>query len=70
MLRILGIALLCLAALAPTRVQAEARTVVVKHGDALSTIAARHGVTVAQIKEWNGLRGDMIRIGQKLVVST
>jgi len=70
MLRILGIALLCFAALAPTRVQAEARTVVVKHGDALSTIAARHGVTVAQIKEWNGLRGDMIRIGQKLVVST
>lgn len=68
MLRILGIALLCLAALTPTRVQADARTVVVRQGDALTTIAVRHGVTVAQIKEWNGLRGDMIRIGQKLVV--
>lgn len=68
MLRILGIALLCLAALAPTRGQAQARTVVVQRGDALITIAARHGVTVAQIRKWNGLRGDMIRIGQKLVV--
>lgn len=68
MLRILGIALLCLAALAPNRVKADAPTVVVKPGDALITIAQRHGVTVAQIRKWNGMRGDMIRIGQKLVV--
>ncbi len=68
MLRILGIALLCLAALAPTRVEADAQTVVVKQGDALITIAQRHGVTVAQIRKWNGLQSDMIRIGQKLVV--
>jgi len=70
MLRLLGIALLCIAALTPTRVQADARTVVVKQGDALITIAERHGVTVAQIKRWNDLRGDMIRIGQKLVVAS
>jgi LysM repeat protein len=43
---------------------------VVKQGDALITIAGRHGVTVAQIKRWNGLRNDMIRIGQKLVVAS
>jgi LysM repeat protein len=68
MLRLLGIALLCLAALAPTRVEADAPTVVVKQGDALITIAQRQGVSVAQIKRWNGLRGDMIRVGQKLIV--
>jgi len=68
MLRIVGIALLCLAALAPTRVDANAPTVVVKRGDALSTIARRHGITVSQLKEWNGIRGDTIQIGQKLVV--
>ena len=68
MLRILGIALLCVAALAPTRVEADAPTVVVKPGDALITIAQRHGVAVAEIQAWNGMRGDMIRIGQKLVV--
>ena len=68
MLRLLGIALLCLAALAPTRVEADAPTVVVKQGDALITIAKRHQVSVAQIKRWNGLRGDMIRAGQTLVV--
>ena len=69
MLRILGIALLCLAALTPTRVQADARSVVVKQGDALITIARRHGITVEQIKRWNSLRSDMIRIGDKLVVA-
>lgn len=68
MLRTLGIALLCFAALAPTRVDADAPTVVVQPGDVLGTIAKREGVLVAQLKEWNGLRGDMIRIGQKLVV--
>ena len=68
MLRIVGIALLCLAALTPTRAGADAPTVVVKQGDALITIARRHGVSVAQIKAWNGIHGEMIRIGQKLVV--
>ncbi|MDH3817648.1 MAG: LysM peptidoglycan-binding domain-containing protein, partial [Myxococcales bacterium] len=64
----LGIALLCLAASAPSRVEAEAPTVVVKQGDALSLIAARAGTSVDQIKKWNHLEGDLIRIGQKLVV--
>jgi LysM repeat protein len=68
MLRILGIALLCLAALAPIRVSADAPTIIVQPGDVLGTIAAREGVTVAELKRWNDLRSDMIRAGQKLVV--
>ena len=68
MLRFLGIALLCLAALAPIRVEAEAPTVVVKRGDVLVTIARREGVSVAQLKRWNGLDSDFIRIGQELKV--
>jgi LysM repeat protein len=68
MLRTLGIALLCLAALAPSRVEAEAPIVIVQQGDALSLIAKRAGVSVEQIQEWNHLNGDLIRIGQKLVV--
>ncbi len=61
-------ALLCLAALAPTRVAAEAPTVVVRRGDSLIAIAKRANVSVAELKRWNGLREDMIRIGQELVI--
>jgi LysM repeat protein len=68
MLRTLGIALLCLAALAPSRVEADAPIVFVKQGDALSAIAKRAGVSVEQIKDWNQLNSDLIRIGQKLVI--
>jgi LysM repeat protein len=41
---------------------------VVKSGDTLHKIAASHGMTVAKLKEVNGLKGDMLRIGQKLTV--
>lgn len=40
----------------------------VKSGDVLGKIAIRHGCTVAQIKRWNGLKNNNIRIGQKLVI--
>lgn len=40
----------------------------VKSGDVLGTIARRYGVTVSQLKEWNDLRGTMIRAGQKLYI--
>lgn len=69
MLRRLGIALFCLGALPATLGQAEAPTITVEQGDALSSIAQRAGVSVAQLKEWNGLDGDFIRVGQKLVVT-
>ncbi len=40
----------------------------VKSGDTLGAIAIRYHVTVKQIKKWNNLRSDMIRIGQKLQI--
>jgi len=42
----------------------------VKRGDALILIGKRFGVTVAQIKEFNGLKDDKIRIGQVLKIPT
>ncbi len=38
----------------------------VKNGDNLSLIAARNQVTVAELKQWNSLRTDKLKIGQVL----
>ena len=43
-------------------------TYVVKKGDYLGKIAARNGVSVSQIKQWNNLRSNNLRIGQRLVI--
>ncbi len=40
----------------------------VKSGDILGRIAARYGVTVAQIKKWNNLKSTNLRIGQRLLL--
>jgi membrane-bound lytic murein transglycosylase D len=40
----------------------------VKSGDVLGSIANRYGVTVNQLREWNDIRGTMIRAGQKLYI--
>lgn len=40
----------------------------VKRGDNLSSIASRNGVTVNQIKSWNGLRSTKISVGKQLIV--
>ncbi len=40
----------------------------VKSGDVLGKIALRNHCTVAQIKRWNGLRNNNIRVGQKLII--
>jgi len=43
---------------------------VVRRGETLSAIARRYGVTVAQIKKLNGIKnGNLIRVGQKLLIS-
>mgnify|MGYP005748647035 FL=1 len=38
----------------------------VKSGDVLGKIADRHGVSVSQIKEWNNLNSNLIKVGQTL----
>ncbi|MGH7164596.1 MAG: LysM peptidoglycan-binding domain-containing protein [Nitrospiraceae bacterium] len=43
-------------------------SVQVHAGDSLWTIARRHGLTVEQLKNANGLQGDLILIGQQLVI--
>lgn len=40
----------------------------VKSGDTLGKIAGRYRCTVAQIKRWNNLKSNNIRIGQRLVI--
>ena len=40
----------------------------VRKGDTLSSIARKHGVSVAALKKRNGLKGDNIRVGQKLKI--
>jgi membrane-bound lytic murein transglycosylase D len=40
----------------------------VQKGDALIRIAKQFGVTVSQIREWNNLSGNKIKIGQKLKI--
>ncbi len=38
----------------------------VRSGDSLSTIAAQHKVSVAQIKQWNKLSSNALKVGQNL----
>ena len=40
----------------------------VRSGDVLGTIARRHHVRISDIKKWNNLRSNMIRIGQRLSI--
>lgn len=38
----------------------------VKSGDVLGSIAIRHGVSVNDLKKWNNLHSNMIRVGQRI----
>src|SRR5699024_10486163 len=40
----------------------------VRAGDTLWTIANQYGTTISNIKKWNGLVGDLITVGQSLIV--
>jgi predicted type IV restriction endonuclease len=42
----------------------------VRSGDSLYSIARKHRVTVAAIKDWNKLRSNQIRAGQRLTIYT
>lgn len=48
--------------------QVDGSIYVVKSGDSLSKIAANQGVTLNALRAANGLGGDLIRVGQKLVI--
>ena len=37
-------------------------------GDSLSEIAEMYKTSIKNIKRWNGLRNDVIRIGQKIEI--
>src|SRR5690606_20337893 len=40
----------------------------VRRGEVLGTIAEKYGVSVSSIRQWNGLRGNTIRLGQYLTI--
>ncbi len=40
----------------------------IRNGETLSTIARKYGVTVNQIKSWNGLRSTKINAGKRLKI--
>jgi len=42
----------------------------VKAKETLYRISRNYGVTIDQLKEWNGLTSDLISIGQRLIVSS
>lgn len=52
----------------PVRMPSGSFAYEVRNGDALSHIAKRYGVTVGQIKSWNGMSTDRLSIGQKLML--
>ena len=43
-------------------------TYTIRSGDTLGGIAARYRVKISDLKRWNGLSGDFIREGRKLVI--
>ena len=42
----------------------------VKYGDSLSKISYKYGVRVTDIRKWNGLKDDLIKVGQDLIIKT
>ena len=40
----------------------------VRKGETLSSVASRYHTTVSNIKRWNGLRGNTIKVGQRLKI--
>lgn len=49
-----------------TSADGETSIYTVKSGDTLSAIANAHNVTVTQLRQWNGISGSRIRVGQRL----
>ncbi|HZU52315.1 MAG TPA: LysM peptidoglycan-binding domain-containing protein, partial [Holophagaceae bacterium] len=51
---------------AATQVPVRPRFHAVARGETLSAIASRYGLSVQELKRWNGLRSDRLRAGQRL----
>ena len=45
-----------------------ARQHVVSRGETLSLIAQRHGVTLASLRSVNTIKGDVVRVGERLTI--
>jgi len=54
----------------PVNAEARPQAWVVRTGDTLTKIAGRFRVSAGDLRRWNGLRGDLIRPGQRLIVGT
>jgi len=67
-LLLVGLAVLAAAAFLVLRPRPALYTVVA--GDTLFEIAREHGVTVAQLRGWNDIEGDLIEVDQVLVIWT
>jgi len=52
--------------LAQTRAQIRFDEITVRRGYTLSRLARRHNTSIAALRESNGLRGDFLRVGQRL----
>ena len=63
-----AIVLLSVAGMQPSLARAERQMWTVQEGDMLGVLAARFDCTVDQLRAWNSLGDDTIRIGQELVV--
>jgi membrane-bound lytic murein transglycosylase D len=44
------------------------KTHTVRKGETLSSIAKKYGCTVSDLKKWNGLKGNTVKVGQKLKI--
>ncbi len=53
----------------PTGTATAQRTHTVRRGESLGTIAKKNHVSVSNLRAWNKLRSDRLKVGQKLVVS-
>ena len=51
-----------------TAAAAEPTAYRIRRGDTLSIIARRFGVSVEELRQWNGIRSDEIYVGQSITV--
>ena len=63
---LLLVALAVVAALFVPMGASDPPTVAVERGDTLGGLAKTAGVSVAELREWNGIDGDLIHVGQEL----